>query len=139
MANVVSVLSKTRKRWNEGGACNINLSNHLDVPWPTRDKIAHQHRTLQDQHAAFAKYLLYSLPGFSWAIFAGALYYLEEGTALQEATRYINREEGELLCAVVIDIYNSIETNKLCVVYVYSSYLHSCMWDGIYSRICLLS
>ena len=102
MANVVSVLSKMRGRWNGG---LINLSNRLSVPQSKRDEISRQHRTLQDQHAALAQYLLYTLPGLSWAMFAGALYYLEEGAALQEARTYINREEGELLCVVVINVH----------------------------------
>ena len=108
-----------RRRWNEGGIVAVNLSVHLDVPWTKRDEISSHHRTLQDQHAALAQYLLYSLPGFSWATFAGALYYLEEGAALQEARRYINREEGELiLCVVVIGVHNSIKTSS-CVMCVF--------------------
>ena len=109
MANVVSVLSKMRERWNEEDVLSVslpyvdNLSSHLDVPRSKQDEISRQHRTLQDQHAALAQYLLYSLPGFSWATFAGALYYLGENAALQEARRYINREEGELLCVAVIN------------------------------------
>ena len=139
MANVVSVLSKMRRRWTEGGILADNLSTHLSVSWfeRARSEISHQHRTLQDQHAALAQYLLYSLPGFSWATFAGALYYLEEGAALQEARRYINREEGELLCVVVIDVHNSIKTNKLCDMCISVTSTHAC---GIgYGRICLLS
>ena len=131
MSNVVSVLSKMRERWNEGyKSYTYNLSTHLRVPWTKQDKISDQHRTLQDQHAAFAQYLLYSLPGFSWAMFAGALYCCEEEAALQEARRYINREEGELLCVVVIDVHNSIKTTSMCCVH--SSYLRSCMWDGVW-------
>ena len=119
VANVVSVLSKMRERVNEGGILGDNLSNHLSVPWfeRARSEISLQHRTLQDQHAALAQYLLYSLPGFSWATFAGALYYRKEGAALQEARRYINREEGELLCVAVIDVHDSIKTSSfvMCV------------------------
>ena len=115
MANVVSVLSKMRNRWNEGGIVAVNLSSHLGVPLSKQIEISLQHmyRTLQDQHAALALYLLYSLPGFSWAKFAGALYCFEEGAALQEARRYVNREEGELLCVVVIDVHNSIKTTSM--------------------------
>ena len=116
MANVVSVLSKTGERWNERGT--INLCDHLDVPLSKENEISRQHITLQNQLATLAQYLLYSLPGFSWATFAGALYYREEGAALQEARRYINREESELLCAVVIDVHGSIKTTS-CVMCVF--------------------
>ena len=132
MANVVSVLSKMRGRWNEGDIFGDNLSNCLGVPWSKREERSRQHRTLQDEHAAFAQYLLYSLPGFSWAMFAGALYYLEEGAALQEARRYINREEGELLCVVVIDVHNSIKTNKLCDMCIPVTSTHACGMGGIW-------
>ena len=97
-----------RKRWNQRDTYAVSLSDHLSVPWSKKGKIARQHRTVQDQHAALAQYLLYSLPGFSWAMFAGALYYREEEAALQEARRYINREEGEL-CAVVILLMSIIQ------------------------------
>ena len=137
MANVVSVLSKMRNRWNEGGIVAVNLSGHIGVPVSKREEISRQHRTLQDQHAALAQYLLYSLPGFSWAMFAGALYYREEEAALQEARRYINKEEGELLCVVVIDVHNSIKTNKLCDVYIPVTSTHACGMRCV--RICLPS
>ena len=116
VANVVRVLSKMRAEWNVIGLQpDFNLSTHLGVPLSKQDEISRQHRTLQNQHAALAQYLLYSLPGFSWAMFAGALYYFEEGASLQEARRYINREEGELLCVVVVDVHNSIKTTS-CVI-----------------------
>ena len=125
MANLVSVLSKMRERWNKLDTFVDSLADHLDVPWSKQKEISFQHRTLQDQHAALAQYLLYSLCCFSWAKFAGALYYLEEGAALQEARRYSNREEGELLCVVVIDVHNSIRITS-CVMCVFQL-LHSCM------------
>ena len=137
MVNVVTVLSKMRRRWIERDTLAPNLSDQLGVPSSKQDEIIRHHGTLQDQHAALAQYLLYSLPGFSWAIFAGALYYLEEGAALQEARRYINREEGELLCVVVIDVHNSIKTNRLCDVCIPVTSTHACGMR--YGRICLLS
>ena len=115
MANVVIVLSKMKMDCKVGDAYAAKLSTLLGVPWSKRDEISYQHSTRQDQHAALAQYLLYSLPGFSWATFAGALYYCKERTALQQARRYINREEGEL-CVVVINPRHNRDRVTVAVV-----------------------
>ena len=137
MANVVGVLSKMRGRWNQINIYGVSLSSHLGVPKSKQYEMFGHHRTLQDQHAALAQYLLYSLPGFSWAMFAGALYYREEGAALQEARRYINREEGELLCVVVINVHIIQLRQRVCDVCIPVTSTHACGMG--YGRICLLS
>ena len=73
-----------------------DLAAHLDVPWSKREELRRQHQSVKEQNASFSSYCLSSLPGFSWARFAGALYYLEDKAALVAAKRYIKREEGML-------------------------------------------
>ena len=72
------------------------LSVHLEVPFSKRNEIQQQHQTLHQQYVALANYCISTLPGFSWARFAGALYYCKEEVALDlvAAKRYLKREEG---------------------------------------------
>ena len=71
-----------------------SLADQLDVPRSKQEEIRRQHQS--QQNAYFSSFCIYSLPGFSWARFAGALYYREEEAALVAAKRYIKREEGML-------------------------------------------
>ena len=78
------------------------LSVHLEVPFSKRNEIQQQHQTLHQQYVALANYCISTLPGFSWARFAGALYYCKEEAALDlvAAKRYLKREEGRSIYTV---------------------------------------
>ena len=71
-----------------------SLADQLGVPESKQKEIRRQYQTLQN--SSFSRYCTSSLPGFSWARFAAALYYFEEEDALVAAKRYIKREEGML-------------------------------------------
>ena len=81
-----------KRKWDDYSS----LADYLGVPGSKQEEIIQQHQSLQQQNLSFSSYCIYSLPGFSWARFAGALYYFEEEAALVAAKRYIKREEGML-------------------------------------------
>ena len=75
---------------------DVSLADHLDIPLSKQEEIREHHQSVKEQNASFSSYCISSLPGFSWARFAGVLYYHEEEAALVTAKRYIKREEGML-------------------------------------------
>ena len=81
-----------KRKWDGGNP--YSLAANLCVPLSKQREIRQQHQ--QQQNSSFSRYCLSSLPGFSWARFASALYYFEEEAALVAAKRYIKREEGML-------------------------------------------
>ena len=80
-----------KNKWHDG---NISLADHLDVPGSKREEIRRQHQSVQQHNSSFSSNCIKTLPGFSWARFAGALYSCQEEAALVAAKRYIKREEG---------------------------------------------
>ena len=95
MEHVADVLSLLERNWDDLSPGDSNsLSQQLDVPYSKEDKIRSQHQS--QQLASLSAYIVQFIPGISWAIIAGALYYCCEGRALQAAKRYIKREEGKL-------------------------------------------
>ena len=86
-----------KKKWDGGNpGYPASLADQLDVPQSKQEQIRRQHQSVKQQNSSFSRYCVSSLPGFSWARFAGALYYHEEEAALVAAKRYIKREEGML-------------------------------------------
>ena len=70
-----------------------SLRQHLDVPMSKELEIRRQHQS--QQLVSLTTYIVQTLPGISWGVVAGALYYCCEERALQSAKRYIKREEGK--------------------------------------------
>ena len=98
MEHVADVLSLLKRNWYDSSpGSGDNLYYHLDVPWSKAEEIRMQHQS--QQLASLSTYIVQFMPGISWAVIAGALYYCCEERALQEAKRYIKREEGKL-CAI---------------------------------------
>ena len=97
MEHVADVLSLLERNWYDdspGGGGSLCV--HLDMPWSKEEEIRRQHQS--QQLASLSAYIVQFIPGISWAVIAGALYYCCEERALQVAKRYIKREEGKL-CA----------------------------------------
>ena len=95
MEHVADILSLLERNWYHrppGGG--YKLSYHLDVPESKEKEIRGQHQS--QQLASLSAYIVQFIPGISWAVIAGALYYCCEERALQAAKRYIKREEGKL-------------------------------------------
>ena len=93
MEHVADILSLLERNWYDypprGG---ISLCGHLGVPGSKEEEMRWQHQ------ASLSAYIVQFIPGISWAVIAGALYYCCEERALQAARRYTKREEGKL-CA----------------------------------------
>ena len=95
MVNVADVISVMKQHWDDLSPGGGTLAGQLGVPRSKRDEIRQQHQSLPQQQVAVARYIVDYLPGFSWSMLAGALYYCEEEAALQAALRYIKHEEGK--------------------------------------------
>ena len=97
MEYVADVLSLLKWNWYDrfpGGGGSLRY--HLDVPLSKEEEIRGQHQS--QQLASLSAYIVQFIPGISWAVIAGSLYYCCEDRALQAAKRYTKREEGKL-CA----------------------------------------
>ena len=92
--HVATVLSMMERNWYdyspEGGP---SLRLHLDVPLSKKIEIRMQHES--QQLSLFSAYVVQFIPGISWEVIAGALYYCCEERALQAAKQYILRNEGK--------------------------------------------
>ena len=95
MEHVADVFSLLERNWYDGSPGDgDSLCWQLDVPWPKEDEIRLQHQS--QQLASLSAYIVQFIPGISWAVIAGALYFCCEERALQAAKRYIKREKGKL-------------------------------------------
>ena len=110
-----------KRKWDDGYPAS--LAYHLDVPLSKQDEIRQQHQLHQQQNSYFSRYCTSSLPGFSWARFAGALYYCKEEAALVAAKRYIKREEGMLYVFTELMLLTSYNQLK-CLHKHYTFTLH---------------
>ena len=84
-------LSTVREFWDDG------LLEWLCVPGSVRDQIiASQSYSSEDEkRVAGLQYYLQTLPGASWVMIAGALWCLEEHTALETVRQYLPHTHGE--------------------------------------------
>ena len=93
---VADVLSLLKRNWYDSPpGTGLSLRVHLDIPLSKKEEIRGQH---QSQLLSLSAYIVQFIPGISWAVIAGSLYYCCEERALQAAKRYTKREEGKL-CA----------------------------------------
>ena len=99
MQHIADVLSMLERNWYDRSPGGGNsLRQQLVVPLSKEEEIKRQHQS--QQLASLAAYIVQTLPGISWGVVAGALYYCREERALQSAKRYIKREESKF-CAVM--------------------------------------
>ena len=103
MEHVADVLSLLKRNWYDYspgypliGDLSVSLREHLVVPESKEKEIRRQHQS--QQLVSLSAYIVQFIPGISWAVIAGSLYYCCEERALQAARRYTKREEGKL-CA----------------------------------------
>ena len=101
--HVADVLSLLERNWYDippGGGRSLRWC--LDVPLSMEEEIRRQH---QSQLASVSAYIVQFIPGISWTVIAGALYYCCEERALQGAKEYIKSEKGRL-CVTIHTITN---------------------------------
>ena len=95
--HVADVLSLLERNWNDSSPVGgRSLRYHLGVPHSKTKEIRGQHQS--QQLVSLSAYIVKFIPGISWTVIAGSLYYCHEERALQAAERYTKREEGKL-CA----------------------------------------
>jgi hypothetical protein len=97
--HVADVLSLLEWNWYDfppGGG--LSLRGHLGVPESKEEEIREQHQS--QQLALLSAYIVQFIPGISWAVVAGSLYYCCEERALQAAKIYTKREEGKLCAGI---------------------------------------
>ena len=97
MEHVADVLSLLERNWYDpSSGSGLSLRWHLDVRYSKEWEIRGQHQS--QQLASLSAYIVQFIPGISWAVIAGSLYFCCEERALQAAKRYTKKEEGKL-CA----------------------------------------
>ena len=95
MEHVADVLSLLERNWyDDSPEYGHSVRYHLDVPLSKEVEIRGQHQS--QQLASLSAYIVQFIPGISWAVIAGSLYYCCEERALQAAKRYTKREESKL-------------------------------------------
>jgi hypothetical protein len=92
VADVFSLLDRNWYDYSPGGG--VSLRRHLNVPGSKEEEIRGQHQS--QQVVLLSSYIVQFIPGISWAVIAGSLYFCCEERALQAAKRYTKREEGKL-------------------------------------------
>ena len=96
IAKILSLQLLERNWYDNSPGGGGSLCWHLGVPDSKEKEIRGQHQS--QQLASLSAYIVQFIPGISWAVIAGSLYYCCEERALQAAKRYTKREEGKL-CA----------------------------------------
>ena len=114
----ISLANQHEREWYND--FRYSLADHLDVPRSKQEEIRRQHQSV---NASFSRYCVSSLPGFSWARLAGALYCSEEESALVAAKRYIKREEGMFSL-------NSCSLANQLKIYIMEFYLIACWYSN---------
>ena len=90
--HVADVLSLLKWNWY-GFLLGANSPRaKLGVPISKADEIRRQHQS--QQLASLSAYIVQFIPGISWAVIAGALYYCCEERALQEAKKIHQKGGG---------------------------------------------
>ena len=72
-----------------------NYVSGLGVPPPVLHEIRDNAILTEDKMAAMLQYFLNNVPMASWQKVAGALYWMEEETALQAAKRFLTVSRGQ--------------------------------------------
>ena len=89
------MISATTGNWADD-VYAYSLAGELLVPLTVQSKIKSRHSSVEDQKAALAKYWLRIVFNASWPTLAGALYFLNEKTALNICVKdYLDQENGE--------------------------------------------
>ena len=73
-----------------------DLNNYLEVPASVNLQIDANpaYPSEEKKREAQIAYFLYSLPGASWAMLAGLLYYMEQHSSLEAAREYLQHTTG---------------------------------------------
>ena len=90
--------------WRDDVSDGVGLLQLLVVPWSVMDDImaSPSHSTEEEKRIAGLQYYLQTVPGASWGMIAGALWYLEEHTALEEVRQHLPPTYGECILLLIL-------------------------------------
>ena len=89
---LLPALSTVRDFWEGGGLLDV-----LGVPYSVRDQIRQDpsYSSEDERRMAGLQYCLQTLPGVSWGMIAGVLWFLEEHTALETVRPHLPHKPGD--------------------------------------------
>ena len=87
---LLPAVSSVRQFWRRDGD-EWGLLQLLGVRWSVVDDIraSLSHSTEEEKRIAGLQYYLQTVPGASWEMIAGALWFMEEHTALEEVRQHL--------------------------------------------------
>ena len=103
---LLPVVSSVRHFWrrDDDDDDEVGLLEGLGVPDSVMDDIraSLSHSTEEEKRVAGLQYYLQTIPGASWEMTAGLLWYLEEHTALEEIRQHLPRTYGECILLLLL-------------------------------------
>ena len=99
---LLHAVSTVRSFWVGGLLILLGVPN--SVRYEIRDSPSYSSE--DDKMTAVLQYSLQTLPGMSWGIIAGVLWFLEEHTALETVRQYLPHKPGDYItCTVLYWLY----------------------------------
>ena len=100
---LLPAVSSVRQFWGEDDD-EWGLLGVLGVPYSVMDDIraSPSHSTEEVKRIAGLQYYLQTLPGASWEMIAGELWFMEEHTALEEVRQHLPRTYGECILLLLL-------------------------------------
>ena len=101
---LLPAVSSVRQFWRRDDGDEWGLLEVLDVPDSVVDDIraSPSHSTEEEKRIAGLQYYLQTLTGASWETIAGALWFMEEHTALEEVRQHLPRTYGECILLLLL-------------------------------------
>ena len=103
-SNVCQALASV-KDWYSLGVYNGGLGVPVAVGYGIRDN--RPNKTEEEKKTEMLVYYLHTVPQASWQTIAGALYYMEEVTALEAVKRFLHHTPGQLTHDTQLSIISS--------------------------------
>ena len=106
---LLHAVSTVRRFWGLVG--EVELLDCLDVPYSVREQIrgSQSYSSEDEKRTAVLQYYIETLPGASWGRIAGALWYMEERTALETVRQYLPHKPGEYTCTYRVVVQGRIQ------------------------------
>ena len=111
-SNVCQALASV-KNWR-----NLGYAGALDVPLAVCDDIRDNrpNKTEEEKKTEMLVYYLHTVPQASWQTIAGALYYMEDVTALEAVKRFLHHTPGQLTHDTQLSIISSCTCTHTCPI-----------------------
>ena len=97
---------------------SLGYTGRLGVPRAVRDDIQYNrpNKTEEEKKTEMLVYYLLTVPQASWQTIAGALYYMEEVTALEAVKRFLHHTPGQLTHDTQLSIISSCTCTHTCPI-----------------------